>query len=47
MRALDVDYGTLFKLMAARGLSIPRVPDEEAETMARNFARVWRGARDE
>ena len=41
-----VDYGTLLELMAERGLAIPRVPDEEAEAMARTLARIWRGARE-
>ncbi|MGH6914609.1 MAG: DUF6364 family protein [Geminicoccales bacterium] len=44
MRALGVDYGTLLELMAERGLAVPRVPDQEAEAMARTFARVWRNA---
>ena len=46
LRALGVDYGTLLELMAERGLAIPRVPDEEAEAMARTLARIWRGARE-
>jgi hypothetical protein len=47
MRALGVDYGTLLDLMAERDLSIPRVPEQDAEAMARTFARIWRGAREE
>lgn len=47
MRALDVDYGTLLDRMARRGLSVPRVPDEQAEAMARTFAQIWRAAAEE
>jgi hypothetical protein len=44
LRALGVDYGTLLEMMARRGLAPPRVPDQEAEDMARTFAQVWRSA---
>ncbi len=44
MRALGVDYGTLLELLAARGLALPRVPDQQADAMAATFAKVWRGA---
>jgi hypothetical protein len=47
MRTLGVDYGTLLEMMAKRGLSVPRVPVQEAEAMARTFAQVWRGAPEE
>jgi hypothetical protein len=47
MRALGVDYGTLLEMMAQRELSVPRVPDQEAEAMARTFAQIWRSAPEE
>ena len=44
MRALGVDYGTLIEMMAARGLPLPALPEEETDAMAATFARVWRSA---
>ncbi len=43
MKSLGVDYGTLIGMLSVRGLSLPRVDDDESERMAQEFASVWKG----
>ena len=45
MKALDVDYGTLIQMLSDRGLSLPRVSEEEADRLAEEFVSVWKGER--
>jgi hypothetical protein len=46
MRLLGIDYGRLLDRLAARGLDLPRLPDEETSAMADAFVHVWRNADD-
>ncbi len=45
MKSLDIDYGTLIRMLADRGLSLPRVSDEEADRMAEEFVLVSKSER--
>lgn len=45
MRMLGVTYGGLIDLVAARGLSLPRVSDEEAERAAEKVVELLDAAR--
>ena len=43
MKSLGIDYGTLIEMLSVRGLSLPRIPEDEADRMADEFVSLWKG----